>query len=117
LVTGYAGALALLGLAVAAVSLLYLVSLSASLARDPLRAAPWSGGELPGEHPLSRFHARYYAMTVVFLAFDLEMLFMYPWAVVVADMGGAAVLEMFGFLAVLVFGVLYAWREGAFRWS
>lgn len=115
--TSYVGALTLLALAVAVVSLLYAGSRSTSLDLDPLRVAPWSGGELPGEHPLSRYHARYYAMTVVFLAFDLEMLFMYPWAVVVADMGSAAVLEMFGFLAVLVVGVLYAWREGAFRWS
>lgn len=115
--TGYVGALTSLGIAVLAVCLLYAVSRSTSVHQDPLRAAPWSGGDLPGEHPLSRYHARYYAMTVVFLAFDLEMLFMYPWAVVVADMGAAAVWEMFGFLAVLVFGVLYAWREGAFRWS
>jgi NADH-quinone oxidoreductase subunit A len=42
---------------------------------------------------------------------------MYPWAVVVAQVGPKAVIEMFGFLAVLVAGVVYAWREGAFRWT
>ncbi len=42
---------------------------------------------------------------------------MYPWAVVVAEKGASAVVEMFGFLAVLVVGVLYAWREGALRWT
>jgi NADH-quinone oxidoreductase subunit A len=47
----------------------------------------------------------------------MEMVFMYPWAVVVADMGPAAVAEMFGFLAVLLVGVVYAWREGALRWT
>jgi len=42
---------------------------------------------------------------------------MYPWAVVVARVGPTAVIEMFGFLAVLVVGVVYAWREGVFRWT
>jgi NADH-quinone oxidoreductase subunit A len=47
----------------------------------------------------------------------MEMIFMYPWAVVVADMGAGAVVEMFGFLAVLLVGVVYVWREGALRWT
>ena len=54
---------------------------------------------------------------MVFLAFDMEMIFMYPWTLVVAQMGPAAVVEMFGFLALLMAGVLYAWREGALRWT
>ncbi len=56
-------------------------------------------------------------MTLVFLAFDMEMIFMYPWALVVADIGAAAVAEMFLFLGLLMVGVIYAWREGAFRWA
>ncbi len=113
----YLGALTLLLLAVAAVAGLYAGSLLFSVHRDPLRAAPFSGGLLPAEHPLSRFHARWYAMTLVFLAFDLEMLFMYPWALVVGQVGVSAVVEMFGFLTLLLVGVVYAWREGAFRWA
>ena len=113
----YAGALTLLLLVAAAVAGTYAAGLLLAVHRDPLRAAPFSGGLLPGEHPLSRFHARWYAMTLVFLAFDLEMLFMYPWALVVAQVGTSAVVEMFGFLAVLLVGVVYAWREGAFRWA
>ncbi len=113
----YAGALLLLLLVSAAIVALYALGQVAAVHRDPLRAAPFSGGLLPGEHPLSRYHARWYAMTLVFLAFDLEMLFMYPWALVVAQVGASAVLEMFGFLALLLVGVVYAWREGAFRWA
>ncbi|WP_309233075.1 NADH-quinone oxidoreductase subunit A [Blastococcus sp. TML/C7B] len=74
-------------------------------------------GLLPQQHAVSRYHARWYAVTVLFLAFDMEMIFMYPWAVVVADMGTTAVVEMFGFLAVLLVGVTYVWREGALRWT
>ncbi len=56
-------------------------------------------------------------MTLLFLAFDVEMLFMYPWAVVVARVGTGAVVEMFVFLGVLMVAVVWAWREGALRWT
>jgi NADH-quinone oxidoreductase subunit A len=78
---------------------------------------PHTGGLPPIEHPVSRFHVRWYVVTMVFLAFDMEMIFMYPWTLVVARMGPASVIEMFGFLALLMAGVLYAWREGALRWT
>lgn len=70
---------------------------------------------LPQQHAVSRYHARWYVITVLFLTFDMEMIFMYPWAIVVADMGAQAVVEVFGFLAVLLVGVTYVWREGALR--
>ena len=78
---------------------------------------PHLGGLVPVEHALSRFHVRWYTVTMIFLAFDMEMIFMYPWTVVVATMGTTAVVEMFLFLAILLAGVLYAWREGALRWT
>ena len=65
---------------------------------------------------MSRYHVRWYLATLVFLAFDVEMLFMYPWAVVVVEMGTSAVIEMFVFLAALLVAVVWAWREGALRW-
>lgn len=83
-------------------------------ARDAL---PFSGGLPPVEHAYSRFHVRWYPVAMVFLAFDMEMLFMYPWTLVVATVGAPAVIEMFLFLAILLAGVVYAWREGAFRWT
>lgn len=79
--------------------------------------APFGFGLPPREHALSRFHARWYPLTLLFLAFDVEMLFMYPWAVVVAQVGTGAVVEMFVFLGVLMLAVLWAWREGALRWT
>lgn len=83
----------------------------------PAHVLPFESGMLPQQHAVSRYHARWYAVTILFLAFDMEMIFMYPWAVVVADMGPSAVVEMFGFLAVLLVGVVYVWREGALRWT
>ena len=83
----------------------------------PARIEAMAGGLPPAQHAFSRFHVRWYPVTMVFLAFDMEMLFMYPWTLVVSRVGAAAVIEMFLFLGILVAGVLYAWREGALRWT
>lgn len=84
--------------------------------RRPLRPLPFQSGWEPEAHALSRYHVRWYLATLLFLAFDVEMLFMYPWAVVVADLGASAVTEMFVFLGALLVAVVWAWREGALRW-
>lgn len=56
-------------------------------------------------------------MTLVFVAFEMEMMFMYPWAVVFVSEGIKALAEMGMFLAILSVGILYGWREGIFRWQ
>jgi len=72
----------------------------------------------PGEQPSwPRFHVRYYTFALLFIAFDMEMAYMYPWAVVFRDLGWFAYAEIGFFLTVLGLGILYAWREGALRWS
>jgi NADH-quinone oxidoreductase subunit A len=109
--------LALLAVAVGLVALVYGASALLAVARTALDVPPFSGGLPPVEHAFSRFHVRWYPVTMVFLAFDMEMLFMYPWTLVVSRVGPAAVIEMFGFLGILLAGVLYAWREGALRWT
>jgi NADH-quinone oxidoreductase subunit A len=109
--------LVLLGVGVGLVLLGYAASAVLALAPPAVDVPPFTGGLPPVEHAVSRFHVRWYPLTMVFLAFDMEMLFMYPWTLVVSRVGIAAVVEMFLFLAVLLAGVLYAWREGAFRWA
>ncbi len=88
-----------------------------AVSASPFEVEPWLSGHRPSEHALSRYHARWYTASVVFLAFDVEMLFMYPWAVVVGHLGPGAVIEMFGFLLLLLLAVGWARREGAFRWA
>lgn len=78
---------------------------------------PFLGGNPPEVHAWSRFHARYYAMALLFLAFDMEMVFMYPWAVVFVEEGMVALVEMLMFIVILVLGILYAWRERALEWA
>ncbi len=111
------GLIVMLAVGVATVLLAYAVHALTSVAREPLRSLPFQSGWEPREHALSRFHARWYLATLVFLAFDVEMLFMYPWAVVVAERGASSVIEMFLFLGALLVAVVWAWREGAFRWA
>ncbi len=81
------------------------------------RRAPFLGGGTTDVHAWSRFHARYYPMTLVFIAFEMEMMFMYPWAVVYVREGVTALADMGVFLGLLSLGIVYAWREGAFRWQ
>ncbi len=78
---------------------------------------PFMGGLPPEAHAWSRYHARYYAMALLFLAFDMEMVFMYPWAVVFVREGVTALVEMLMFIVILTLGILYAWRERALTWA
>ncbi|MGK7295748.1 MAG: NADH-quinone oxidoreductase subunit A [Candidatus Wenzhouxiangella sp. M2_3B_020] len=79
--------------------------------------APFLGGGQPETHAWNRFHVRYYPMTLLLIAFEMEMMFMYPWAVVYVAEGMKAVMEMGMFLGILSVGILYGWREGAFKWQ
>ncbi|MEV4201964.1 NADH-quinone oxidoreductase subunit A [Micromonospora globbae] len=99
-----------------AVAGLYLAHRAVAVAPAPLNSLPFQSGWAPEQHALSRYHVRWYLATLLFLAFDVEMLFMYPWAVVVAQLGITAIVEMFIFLGGVFTAVLWAWREGALRW-
>lgn len=113
----YAGLMWTLLVAVTGVASLYAAHRLTSVASRALVSLPFESGWPPEQHALSRYHARWYLATLLFLAFDVEMLFMYPWAVVVVHMGTAAVVEMFVFLTALLLAVVWAWREGALRWA
>ena len=71
-----------------------------------------------GDQPAwPRYHVRFYTFALLFIAFDMEMAYMYPWAVVFRSLGVIAYAEIGFFLTVLGLGILYAWREGALEWS
>ncbi len=90
---------------------------SDAAAQKDLDRVPFAGGTPPHVHAWSRYHARYYVMALVFLAFDMEMVYMYPWAVVFLQEGAIAMIEMAMFITILLLGLLYAWRERALAWS
>lgn len=71
-----------------------------------------------GEGPdWPRYHVRYYTFALLFIAFDMEMAYMYPWALVFKSLGWFAFAEIGFFLTILGLGIVYAWREGALEWQ
>ncbi len=63
-----------------------------------------------------QFRAQYYLFALIFVIFDVETVFLYPWAVAYNQLPLFALVEMFVFLAILVMGLVYAWRKGALEW-
>ena len=105
-----------------ALTLLFvLLALTAGLAGAALAVARARRGTRRigggGDPSWVRFHVRYYTFALLFIAFDMEMAYMYPWAVVIKSIGWFAYAEIGFFLTVLGLGILYAWREGALEWA
>lgn len=63
-----------------------------------------------------QFNVGYYLFALIFLVFDVELVFMYPWAVVVKEVGMVALFEILVFMFILFLGLLYAWKKGALKW-
>jgi NADH-quinone oxidoreductase subunit A len=64
-----------------------------------------------------RFDVRFYLVAILFIIFDLEVAFLFPWAVSLAKIGGFGFFSMMGFLGVLTVGFIYEWRKGALEWE
>ncbi len=99
------------------------VLLGATLLRVKVREQPpakfesYECGERPDGDAWLRFHPRYYLVALVFVLFDVEVAFLFPWALNVHGLGGFALIEMFVFLGILLLGWLYALRKGAIKWQ
>ncbi len=74
-------------------------------------------GMLPIGRSRTQVHFRYYLFAILFLIFDIEAVFLFPWAVTFLDIGEAAFYEMLFFMLILGFGLLYAWKKGVLRWK
>ncbi|KAA6318835.1 NADH-quinone oxidoreductase subunit A, partial [termite gut metagenome] len=64
-----------------------------------------------------QFHVGYYLFAILFLMFDVETVFLFPWAVIARNLGGAGLTAILFFLIILVLGLAYAWRKGALIWK
>ncbi len=64
-----------------------------------------------------QFRVGYYLFAILFLMFDVETVFLFPWAVIAKDLGVAALVSILFFLVILVLGLAYAWRKGALEWK
>lgn len=78
---------------------------------------PYESGNPPVGEPRERFSVKYYIIAMLFVIFDVEAVFLYPWAVVYDKIGLYALVEMMLFIAILVAGYIYAWKKQAFKWD
>ena len=79
---------------------------------------PYESGILTETHLLQeRFPIRHYLVALIFLVFDIEVIFLYPWAVIAKKIGPFAFYEMGFFLAALLVGFAYIWRKGGLQWE
>jgi NADH-quinone oxidoreductase subunit A len=81
------------------------------------KLSPYECGFEPFEDARVRFDVRYYLVAILFIIFDLEVAFLFPWAVSLADIGLFGFWSMIAFLGVLTVGFVYEWRKGALEWE
>jgi NAD(P)H-quinone oxidoreductase subunit 3 len=84
---------------------------------SPLKRRTYECGEAPAGMAWMQFHARYYVVALLFVLFDVEAVFLFPWSVALRDLGSAGFFAGTGFIAVLMLGWLYAVRKGALEWQ
>ena len=85
--------------------------------KDPEKTSPYECGFEAFEDTRMRFDVRYYLVAILFIIFDLEIAFLFPWAVSLDAVGLFGLVSMGIFLAVLVVGFIYEWRKGALEWD
>ncbi len=84
---------------------------------DPAKLAPYECGFEAFDDARMKFDVRYYLVAILFILFDLEIAFLFPWATVVNEIGLAGFLSMMLVLAILVVGFIYEWKKGALEWE
>lgn len=84
---------------------------------DRVKDAPYECGVDPVGDARLRHSIRFYVVAMLFIIFDLETVFLYPWAVTFRQLGLFGLVEMLVFIAILMVGLLYVWRRGALDWS
>ena len=106
----------LVGLAVG-VAPLVLGKLLGPSRPDPEKLSPYECGFEAFEDARMKFDVRYYLVAILFILFDLEIAFLFPWAVALKEIGPVGFWAMMVFLAILVVGFVYEWKKGALDWE
>jgi NADH-quinone oxidoreductase subunit A len=84
---------------------------------DPEKVSAYECGFNAFDDARMKFDVRFYLVSILFIIFDLEVAFLFPWAVAFKDVGGFGFWSMMVFLAVLTVGFIYEWRKGALEWD
>ena len=83
---------------------------------DPEKLMPYECGVTPLDTARGRYTVRFYLVAILFVVFDVETVFLFPWALRFRSLGTSGFVEMMLFILVLVVGLVYAWRKGALQW-
>ena len=84
---------------------------------SPEKLSPYECGFEAFEDARMKFDVRYYLVAILFILFDLEIAFLFPWAIVLEEIGLAGFVAMMVFLGILVVGFVYEWKKGALEWE
>ena len=84
---------------------------------DPAKLSPYECGFEAFEDARMKFDVRYYLVAILFILFDLEIAFLFPWAIVLQQIGWFGMVAMMIFLGILVVGFIYEWKKGALEWE
>ncbi len=87
------------------------------IADEAVKNSPYECGETVKGDARVQFNVRYYLFALIFVVFDVEVLFVVPWAIVFKQLGVLAYIEMLTFILVLAVGLIYAWKKGALEWQ
>ena len=97
-----------------------MIGLSALLGRrvrDPIKFTPYESGMKPVGNARERLSVKFYLVAMVFILFDIEAIFLYPWAVVYRQLKLFAFFEMLLFIVLVLCGFFYIWKKGVLNWS
>jgi NADH-quinone oxidoreductase subunit A len=84
---------------------------------SPLKDSPFECGSPYLQDRIPTVPVKYYLVAFLFLLFDVEVVFFYPWALVFKRLGGPALISMTAYILILALGFVYAWKKGAFQWE
>ena len=96
---------------------LFLASILGPKRPSAAKNEPFECGKSPFALPAGRLPVKFYLVGMLFILFDIELVFLFPWAVVARGLGWTGFIEMAIFLGVVVLGFLYAWKKGALEWQ
>ena len=98
-------------------AIIFLSTLLGPRKRGKIKDSPFECGVQPFQLPTDRFYIRFYLIAMLFILFDIEVVFLFPWAVVFKTLGWSGFWSILIFISVLGAGYVYAWRKGAFQWA
>jgi NADH-quinone oxidoreductase subunit A len=114
----YVPVMILLGVSIAnAVTLVVLSNMVSTFRPTSVKSAPYESGMVPLGDTRARFSVKFYMVAILFIVFDIETVFLIPWAVAMRPLGWGAFVAALIFIVVLTVGMIYEWKKGALEWE